>query len=221
MAEASAFEGTGLVNNGDGITLKYAATIVENSFFAVNYAIQNHLNAAKLYRKNHFSTLIASLLDYCHIIPFLVHRKTCLLPLRCSTRLSKILRGFRQRDTTMEKSPWLGQGLLIGFNSNCPFTLMLPTRYGPLLKKDLLHILTSCAHSRPLIDCLLGDGRLECHSHWALCLYWIRSLEQDSRAKDCYVHYGDCSDNGFPAFLPCSVSLLLHQSMINDESLCT
>lgn len=75
MADSSAFEGTGLINNGDGITFKYAITILEDSFFAVNYIIQNHLNAAKLYRKNHLATIFQCLLDYLHVIPFLVHSK--------------------------------------------------------------------------------------------------------------------------------------------------
>ena len=166
MAEASSFEGTGLVNNGDGITLKYAVTILENSFFAVNYAIQSHLNAAKLYRKNHFSTLMASLLDYLHVIPFLVHRKYLCL----SARARFLTLFFSDRGIQLWRSlPCLGK--VCQLDSTPIANLHLCSLLGML--PDSIRMLRYTHPLRPfapILDCLLGDSRLECHPYWALCI---------------------------------------------------
>ena len=63
------------MNNGDGLTYKFITSVIENSFFAVTYALQFKVNEVRLYRKNYFSTFVQTLLDYLHIIPFLVHRE--------------------------------------------------------------------------------------------------------------------------------------------------
>ena len=66
-------ENTGLINNGDGITFKFVMTVIETTFFNSLYAIQNAVNEAKVYRKNYVSTGLYTALEYCQIIPFLVH----------------------------------------------------------------------------------------------------------------------------------------------------
>ena len=75
MADSTGFEqnGFGVLNPTDGITLNFITSVIENTFFAVNYAIQAKLNEAKLYRKNYVSTFFACLLDYLHVIPFLIY----------------------------------------------------------------------------------------------------------------------------------------------------
>ena len=72
---AENLEGSGLMNNGDGLTYKFITTVIENSFFAVTYGLQSKANEVRLYRKNFLSTFVQTLLDYFHIIPFLVHRE--------------------------------------------------------------------------------------------------------------------------------------------------
>ncbi len=67
--------GFGVLNPTDGITFNFITSVIENTFFAVNYAIQAKLNDAKLYRKNYVSTFFACLLDYLHVIPFLIYSK--------------------------------------------------------------------------------------------------------------------------------------------------
>ena len=74
MAEVSV-ENNGLINNGDGITLSYLTRIFETSYFSTAYALQNSLTEKKLYRKNYGTAAVQCLLDYLHVIPFLVHRK--------------------------------------------------------------------------------------------------------------------------------------------------
>ena len=74
MAE-STLEGNGLINNGDGITIAYVFKTIETTFFATTYALQNRVNEVRLYRKNYLSAFLSNLLDYVHIIPFLVHSK--------------------------------------------------------------------------------------------------------------------------------------------------
>ncbi len=71
MSEAA--ENNGLINNGDGITFRYVTSVIENSYFAVTYAIQSVINEKTLYRKNYVSTFFQCLLDYVHVIPFLIH----------------------------------------------------------------------------------------------------------------------------------------------------
>ena len=68
-------ENSGLINNGDGLTLSYVTRILETSFFSTAYALQNSLTEKKLYRKNYGTAAVQCLLDYLHVIPFLVHRK--------------------------------------------------------------------------------------------------------------------------------------------------
>ena len=72
---ADSFENTSLINNGDGITFKYVTTVIESSFFAMTYALQSKVNEVKLYRKNVLTCLGQTILDYLHVIPFLVHGK--------------------------------------------------------------------------------------------------------------------------------------------------
>jgi hypothetical protein len=75
---AENLEGSGLMNNGDGWTYKFITSVIENSFFAVTYALQFKVNEVRLYRKNYFWTFVQTLMDYLHIIPFLVHRESFL-----------------------------------------------------------------------------------------------------------------------------------------------
>lgn len=70
---STALEEAGLINNGDGITLTYVLSVLESSFFSVAYTLQNDLNHKKLYRKNYAFAAFQCLLDYLHVIPFLVH----------------------------------------------------------------------------------------------------------------------------------------------------
>ena len=81
MAESTGFEQNsfGVLNTADGITFKFITAVIENTFFAVNYAIQNKLNEAKLYRMNYVTTFFACLLDYLHVIPFLIYSKSLFL----------------------------------------------------------------------------------------------------------------------------------------------
>lgn len=78
MADSTGFEQNsfGVLNTADGITFKFITTVIENTFFAVNYAIQSKLNEAKLYRKNYVTTFFSCLLDYLHVIPFLIYSKS-------------------------------------------------------------------------------------------------------------------------------------------------
>ena len=75
MAELNNVENNGLINNGDGITFKYVLSVIETSYFAATYALQNSLNDVKLYRKNYATTFAFSVLEILQIIPFLVHGK--------------------------------------------------------------------------------------------------------------------------------------------------
>ncbi len=77
MAELNNVENSGLINNGDGITFKYVRSVIETSYFAATYALQNSLNDVKLYRKNYVTTFLVSILEVLQIIPFLVHGKAC------------------------------------------------------------------------------------------------------------------------------------------------
>lgn len=70
---------TSLLNNGDGLTFRYIANLLETSLFATAYALQSQLNSIKLYRKTALSALFHCLLDYLHVIPFLVHCEFLLL----------------------------------------------------------------------------------------------------------------------------------------------
>ena len=75
MTDTNTLENNGLINNGDGITFKYVMSVMETSYFASIYSIQNQLNDTKLYRKNYNSTILFTFLEYLQIIPFLVHGK--------------------------------------------------------------------------------------------------------------------------------------------------
>jgi hypothetical protein len=86
MAENS-LENTNVINNGDGITLSYIVKVLETSFFAVVYALQSNLNEKKLYRKNYTTCFFQSLLDYIHVIPFLVHGKLVFFSFRVVKKL--------------------------------------------------------------------------------------------------------------------------------------
>ncbi len=68
-------ESNGLINNGDGITFKYLATVIETSIFATGYKLQNKINEKRLYRRNISTALFQNALDYAHLVPFLVHSK--------------------------------------------------------------------------------------------------------------------------------------------------
>ena len=62
-----------LIYAQEGFTAKYVFSLLEDTYFAILFSLHTTLVEKKLVRLNTGYFLFANILDFFHIIPFLVH----------------------------------------------------------------------------------------------------------------------------------------------------
>ena len=73
-SESSAQRGNAaLIYAQEGFTLKYALALYEDTYFGILFSLQETIKDRKLVRNNIVYSNFCTILDFLHIIPFLVH----------------------------------------------------------------------------------------------------------------------------------------------------